>query len=335
MTVQESATSIRLSWSPSSDATGYIISYTGISSGNVTVSGGFISEQLLIGLQNGVTYTISMVATSNQLPSARVVAMDVHLGTLGPSIIILVNNYYDGFCIGPGQPNVGVDVITDTSISFSWSVPNGSVVTSYEVAWQRDTSGECPDMDEDSDTISASVTYDNYTGLVEGSSGNTSYDNYYSILGLEEGSSYTITVTASNAVGSRELTVTSMTWEAGERGMMRSGTLSDCLLPPVPSAPPSSVRVSSKYSSSLAVKWEMVPCLHRNGAIIAYSVRHTGNGSTQTMSIKGDVMEATITGLIPFTEYAIEVAAVTSVGTGVYSIPVFVAVHLSENVVLL
>ena len=110
-----------------------------------------------------------------------------------------------------------MDVITDTSISFSWSVPNGSVVTSYEVAWQRDTSGECPDMDEDSDTISASVTYDNYTGLVEGSSGNTSYDNYYSILGLEEGSSYTITVTASNAVGSRELTVTSMTWEAGER----------------------------------------------------------------------------------------------------------------------
>ena len=79
MTVQESPTSIRLSWSPSSDATGYIISYTG---GNVTVSGGFISEQLLIGLQNGVTYTISMVATSNQLPSARVVAMDVHLGML-------------------------------------------------------------------------------------------------------------------------------------------------------------------------------------------------------------------------------------------------------------
>ena len=111
--------------------------------------------------------------------------------------------------------------------------------------------------------------------------------------------------------------------------------MSDYLLPPVPSAPPSSVRVSSKYSSSLAVKWEMVPCLHRNGAIIAYSVRHTGNGSTQTVPIKGDVMEATITGLIPFTEYAIEVAAVTSVGTGVYSIPVFVAVHLSENVVLL
>ena len=65
--------------------------------------------------------------------------------------------------------------------------------------WQRDTSLECPDdVDEDSDTISS-----------------TSYD----IMGLEEDSRYSITVTASNADGSSEVsnTVTAMTLEAGER----------------------------------------------------------------------------------------------------------------------
>ena len=45
--------------------------------------------------------------------------------------------------------------------------------------------------------------------------GSTSYD----IMGLEEDSSYTITVTASNSVGSSAVsnTVTAMTLEAGER----------------------------------------------------------------------------------------------------------------------
>ena len=49
--------------------------------------------------------------------------------------------------------------------------------------WERDTSGECPDEDEGSATIT---------------DGSTSY----TITGLEEDSSYTITVTATNAAGS-------------------------------------------------------------------------------------------------------------------------------------
>ena len=65
--------------------------------------------------------------------------------------------------------------------------------------WQRDTSGECPDEDEDSISLT---------------DGSTSYD----IMGLEEGSSYSITVTASNAAGNAvSNTVTAMTLEAGEK----------------------------------------------------------------------------------------------------------------------
>ena len=65
--------------------------------------------------------------------------------------------------------------------------------------WQRDTSGECPDEDEDSISLT---------------DGSTSYD----IMGLEEDSVYSITVTASNAAGSAvSNTVTAMTQEAGGR----------------------------------------------------------------------------------------------------------------------
>ena len=99
--------------------------------------------------------------------------------------------------IVPAQPHVTVDTTTATSISLSWTSA-GSEVDSYEVMWQRDTSGECPDEDEDSISLT---------------DGSTSYD----IMGLEEDSSYSITVTARNAAGSAvSNTVTAMTREAGE-----------------------------------------------------------------------------------------------------------------------
>ena len=87
---------------------------------------------------------------------------------------------------------------TATAISLTWSVPSGSVVTSYVVAWQRDTSGDCPDEDEGSMSIT-----DGSTSLT--------------LTGLEEDSDYRITVTATNAAGSGAVshTVSAVTGEAG------------------------------------------------------------------------------------------------------------------------
>ena len=97
------------------------------------------------------------------------------------------------------MPSVTVDATTATSITLSWSVPSDSVVTSYEVMWQRDTSVECSDEDEGNTTIT---------------DGSTSYE----IMGLEEDSSYSLTVTATNSFGSiASNPVTAMTEEAGER----------------------------------------------------------------------------------------------------------------------
>ena len=64
--------------------------------------------------------------------------------------------------------------------------------------WQRDTSVGCSDEDEGSATITDSSTS-------------------YEIMGLEEDSSYSLTVTAANVAGSSAVSETAMTEEAGER----------------------------------------------------------------------------------------------------------------------
>ena len=97
-------------------------------------------------------------------------------------------------------PVLTADTTTATTISISWS-NNDLMVTSYEVMWERDISLKCTGFsDMDSITIN---------------DGSTSYD----ITELEEDSTYSITVTASNSAGSSEVsnTVTAMTMEAGKR----------------------------------------------------------------------------------------------------------------------
>ena len=80
--VQDGPTSITVSWSPSSDATGYRIYYgsSGGDHGNVVISDSSTDEYTLTGLKNGDTYTIHIVSTSDDgLPSGSVAA-NVGLG---------------------------------------------------------------------------------------------------------------------------------------------------------------------------------------------------------------------------------------------------------------
>ena len=83
MAVQEGP-SIRVSWNPPTpleDTTGYRIYYSGGSSGSEDISNGSADNYLLTGLQNGESYDISLVATSQHLPSESIAAdMEVMLG---------------------------------------------------------------------------------------------------------------------------------------------------------------------------------------------------------------------------------------------------------------
>ena len=93
-----------------------------------------------------------------------------------------------------------------------------------------------------------------------------------------------------------------------------------CPLHPAPSAAPDPVTLTGVTSSSITVQWGEVNCIHRNGEITGYSVRYSGGGSTQTMTVSGaDVTETTISGLTPSTDYSVQVAVVNGAGTGEFS----------------
>ena len=86
--VQDGPTSILVSWSPSSDATGYRIQYVSEgSSSSMNVSGGSINTYTLTGLTNGNIYSISIVATSDGI-SSETVTVDTSVG-LGKSNFFL------------------------------------------------------------------------------------------------------------------------------------------------------------------------------------------------------------------------------------------------------
>ena len=195
--VQDGPTSIILSWTPSSDATGYSIHYTSVSdSGNKVVSDGSTETHTLTGLVNGETYTISVAAISDDLPSESVtagMAVGLRESLLSQTMV------HDIVSAVPGQVMLNeVSTTTATSISLSWSVPTGSVVTQYLVEWQRDTSVGCTDENQDNTTITG--------GSVR-----------YEIPRLEENSRYMMTVTVSNSAGTSGVsnTVTAMTPVAG------------------------------------------------------------------------------------------------------------------------
>ena len=64
----------------------------------------------------------------------------------------------------------------------------------------------------------------------------------------------------------------------------------------------------------------MVPCIEHSGKITGYSVQYNGDGSTQNISVsKSDTTMVTIPNLESSAAYSIQIAAVNSAGTGLYS----------------
>ena len=93
----------------------------------------------------------------------------------------------------------------------------------------------------------------------------------------------------------------------------------------VPSAALTDAKISFDSSTSITVQWGSVPCIHQNGEIAGYSVQYevVGNGQTVYKMVSGDSSggTGTISGLTRRTMYTVQVAAVNSAGTGVYSTP--------------
>ena len=187
---------------------------------------------------------------------------------------------------------------SSTAITITGSVPSGSVVTGFEVRWQRDTSVGC--SDEDESTIS----------------GTGAFPNSYQISRLEPGNRYTITVTVSNAAGtapaSNSVTGTTLETGEGERERVFFNFLSTA-----PSAGPASLSAGTVTVNSIRVQWEEVPCLHRNGEITGYTVVARTSGMTDiTEFVNGNARSATVSGLEPSTQYTVLVAASNGASIG-------------------
>ena len=113
---------------------------------------------------------------------------------------MFVCNFYNTSNITvPSLEIVTIENSKATSISLSWNVSGEPGIESTgQVEWVRDASVGCSGDHKGNATIT---------------DGSTSYE----IMGLEEDSSYIITVAASNVFGSSEEVLTAMTQEAGER----------------------------------------------------------------------------------------------------------------------
>ena len=94
-----------------------------------------------------------------------------------------------------------------TAVNITGSVPSGSVVTRFEVRWQRDT---CPNEGEISMRMGT---------IIEESA----FPNSYQISGLEPGNRYIITVIVYNAAGTAPVS-NSLTGTTSEEGVRKKDT---------------------------------------------------------------------------------------------------------------
>ena len=176
-------------------------------------------------------------------------------------------------------------------------------------------------------TISYSQTD---TDCFTASSTITTSDTAYNLTGLEEHTRYFITVNAMLPDGGTRVdSISAFTMSAGLCiALYHFSLFISTNYNAAPSASPTSVEVSVVNSTAITVQWGSVDCRHRNGEITGYRVRYgevgVGEGDrTAVQMVSGDSTggSTTISGLTKETVYTVQVAAETSAGTGVYSVP--------------
>ena len=97
------------------------------------------------------------------------------------------------------------------------------------------------------------------------------------------------------------------------------------------------LRVEGITATSITIAWGAVNCIERNSIITGYVVRYTppstsGNDSVMVVGTGDAWGMVTIDGLVPSTQYSIQVAAVNSNGNvGVFSTTLSVQTALGAS----
>ena len=87
---------------------------------------------------------------------------------------------------------------------------------------------------------------------------------------------------------------------------------------PAPTGAPGGLTNTSVEGRSLSVEWGTVPCPHQGGPITGYTLRYSNGTSIVNTTGEGS-RQHELTGLTPFTNYSVQVAAMNDGGTGPYS----------------
>lgn len=96
-----------------------------------------------------------------------------------------------------------------------------------------------------------------------------------------------------------------------------------------PSGPPLNVRATSSSPTSIMLSWDLPEEVDRRGVIVSYNVHYLAldeEGSTIDKGMISTTMNMgfSLTGLMEFTNYSIQISARTQIGAGPLSDPRFV-----------
>ncbi|MGD0882585.1 MAG: fibronectin type III domain-containing protein, partial [Acidimicrobiales bacterium] len=258
-------TSAGLTWdAPASTGgstiTGYVITPYIGATAQTPVDVGDVLTDDVTGLANGTTYTFTVAATN----SAGTGAASTASNAVTPATV-------------PGTPTDVVATAGNASAGLTWDAPasdGGSSVTGYVITPYVGAAAQTP-VDV-GDVLTDDVT------------------------GLTNGTTYTFTVAATNAVGS---------------GM--ASTASDAVTPiTTPGAPADVMATAGDTSASLT--WD-APASDGGLTITGYTITPYIGATAQTPVDVGDVLTDDVTGLTDGTTYTFTVAATNSAGTGAAS----------------
>ena len=195
------ARSITIEWDELAclDRNGVITSYiveartSGEADRTVNVNDGSAREATVSGLTPSTAYTVTLQAV-NSADSGPI--RSIAIETAGESVWFPLTYYHTMFS-SPDGLSVSVTSSTTTSLTISWALEEGVTATSYSISYSA----------TDTDCFTDSNTIPDFAGS----------ETMYTLPGLEEGTEYSITVTATlTGGGSQEYMAVASTVAACE-----------------------------------------------------------------------------------------------------------------------
>ena len=100
----------------------------------------------------------------------------------------------------------------------------------------------------------------------------------------------------------------------------------------VPSSPPQNVTVASVDPASLMVTWQPPPLIDQNGPLTEYAITYQRIGYLDVMNVSVNVTHFKISGLSPFVNYSVSVAAINMAVAGNSIMTMFYIINMAEAV---